>query len=132
MSDEKDLRKQVVSYLQSTGLTEDTVLYRATLPEFIQSNEAGESMISANEDPSEAVANVYEQGHVYLARDVGPGLAFVETLDNEWKTDDRKLVSIRVKDVLEQGGRIYPVESVITDRVWYATLPHGHIRVSEH
>ena len=131
MNDEKELRAQVESYLQSAGLTEDTTLYRATLTEFIRSNEDGELIISANADPSEAVVNVYEQGHVYLARDVGPGLAFVETLDNEWNADDRKLVSIQVKDVLEQGGKIYPVESVITDRVWYVTLPHGHIRVGE-
>ena len=102
MNDEKELRAQVESYLQSAGLTEDKVLYRASLPEFIQSNEAGESIISANADPSEAVVNVYEQGHVHLARDVGPGLAFVETQENEWNEDARKLVSIQVKDIILQ------------------------------
>jgi hypothetical protein len=30
---------------------------------------------------------------------------------------------------LDQGGRIYPVESVITSRIWYLTLPEGGVRV---
>jgi len=39
------------------------------------------------------------------------------------------LVEIRLQDVFDQEGLIYPVESVITDRAWYCTLPEGSVEV---
>jgi hypothetical protein len=38
-------------------------------------------------------------------------------------------VAVRLRDVLDQGGLLYPVESVITEPVWYLTLPTGRVRV---
>jgi hypothetical protein len=32
-------------------------------------------------------------------------------------------------DALDQGGLVYPVESITTDRVCYVTIPQGHVRV---
>ena len=124
------IQKKIEEILQSNGLTNETKLYRYTLPEFIEENEAGELVLSANDDPSEAIVDVYEGGHGSLASHMGPGLAFSESKENEWKSSDRTAVEIRLQDALEQGGRIYPVESIITDRVWYLTLPKGHVRVS--
>ena len=123
------IQKKIEETLQSNGLTSETRLYRYTLPEFIEENEAGELVLSANDDPSEAIVDVYEGGHGSLASHVGPGLAFAQSKENEWTADDRTAVEVRLQDVLEQGGRIYPVESVITERVWYFTLPSGSVRV---
>lgn len=123
------IQKKIEEILQSNGLTNETKLYRYTLPEFIEENEAGELVLSANDDPSEAIVDVYEGGHGSLASHVGPGLAFAQSKENEWTADDRTAVEVRLQDVLEQGGRIYPVESVITERVWYFTLPSGSVRV---
>ena len=123
------IQKKIEEILQSNGLTNETKLYRYTLPEFIEENEAGELVLSANDDPSEAIVDVYEGGHGSLATHVGPGLAFAQSKENEWTADDRTAVEVRLQDVLEQGGRIYPVESVITERVWYFTLPSGSVRV---
>jgi hypothetical protein len=123
------IQKKIEETLQSNGLTTETRLYRYTLPEFIEENEAGELVLSANDDPSEAIVDVYEGGHGSLALHVGPGLAFSESKKNEWESGDRTAVELRLQDVLEQGGRIYPVESIITDRVWYFTLPEGYVRV---
>ncbi len=39
-------------------------------------------------------------------------------------------VAVRLGDVLDQGGMPYPVESVITEPVWYVTLPAGQVRVT--
>jgi hypothetical protein len=64
-----------------------------------------------------------------LAEQVGPGLAFAESVDNEWRGEGRMAVEVSLKDVLDQGGLMYPVESIITDRVWYMTLPAGHVVV---
>ena len=66
-----------------------------------------------------------------LAQQIGPGLAFSESADHEWLDSGRTAVEVRLQDVLSQGGLIYPVESIVTDRVWYLTLPDGGVRVRE-
>jgi len=87
--------------------------------------------LSANEDPSEGVVDIYEGGHAALAVNVGPGLAFTASQAEDWGDDDRKLVEVRLQDVLDQGGRVYPVDTVITEPVWYFTLPTGSVTVRE-
>jgi hypothetical protein len=117
--------------LEAHGLDRDTALYRETLEEFLQQDQStGEWSISANPDPSEAVVDVYGGGHVTLAAQIGPGLAFTMHRRSEWVADDRVTVALRLGDALDQGGLVYPVESVITDTVWYVTLPEGRVRVS--
>ena len=126
-ADKKDTLDKLMS---QHGLSGDTLLYRATLPEFLSTDEATDTVrVTANSDAPEAVIDVYGNGHVSGASQVGPGLAFTETQDNEWLAEDRRNVCARLQDVLDQGGLIYPVESVITDKAWYATLPSGTIRV---
>ncbi len=118
--------------MNANGFTGESVLYRATLPEFLTPlDDAGACSLSANDDPSEAVVDVYAQGHIVLAQQVGPGLTFAESLDNQWRGSDRKTVMVRVQDVLDQGGLIYPVESVITESVYYFTLPAGSVEVRQ-
>ncbi len=116
--------------LSSRGLGRDSLLFRESLPDFLETDEAGVETLSANPDPSEAVVDVYEGGHVALAAHVGPGLAFSEQRDNQWRDEGRVAVAVRLGDVLDQGGLPYPVESVITEPVWYVTLPEGRVRVT--
>jgi hypothetical protein len=117
--------------LEAHGLQRATVLYRETLEEFLSYDDAsGEWSISANPDPSEAVIDVYAGGHVALAAQIGPGLAFTTRRGSEWASDHRVTVALELGDALDQGGLVYPVESVITDTVWYVTLPDGRVRVS--
>jgi hypothetical protein len=112
------------------GLSGDTILYRATLPEFLSTDKATDTLrVTANDDSPEAVIDVYGDGHIWGAHQIGPGLAFTETQDNEWLAEDRKNVCARLQDVLDQGGLVYPVESVITDKAWYVTLPSGTLSV---
>ena len=121
----------LLQLLETHGLTPATRLFRTTLPEFLGDEANADSRtLSANPTPSEAVVDVYGNGHITLAEHIGPGLAFVESADNEWCTEGRVLVEINIADVIDQGGKIYPVESVSTDRAWYATLPNGSIRVT--
>jgi hypothetical protein len=116
--------------MESNGFTGESRFYRYTLPEFLEPlEEPGMFLISANEDPSESVINVYEDDHFWLAAQIGSGLAFAETADNEWKATDRIGIEVRLQDALDQGGLIYPVQSIITERVWYFTLPSGSVRV---
>jgi len=121
---------RVKEWMESNGLTVESRLYRYSLPEHLEATgDAGYAEISANPDPSEAVIDVYGQGHPTLAVHVGAGLAFAESADNGWQSDDRRCVELRLGDVLEQGGSVYPVESITTESAWYLTLPKGKVRV---
>jgi hypothetical protein len=116
--------------MRENGFTEETRFYRETLPEFLSPTDSpGVFRISANPEPSESVIDLYAGGHISVAEQIGRGLAFVESAGNEWRSDDRATVSIRLKDVLDQGGRIYPVQTVITEKTWYFTLPGGSVEV---
>ncbi len=131
MSTDSESRASALSDLmQAHGLTGDTRLYRAQLPEFLaEAGEDGVFLASGNPDASEAVIDIYGGGHMAVADSLGVGLAFTESRENQWEEEDRVGVEIRLGDVLDQGGLIYPVESVITEKVWYLTLPTGSVRV---
>lgn len=133
MSDREDHAARLESLLREQGWTEETRLFRSSLPEFLTStsDDPNTLRISANDDPSESVTDIYGAGHISLARDCGPGLAFVESADHEWRSSERRAVSVRIGDVLEQGGRIYPVASVISEPTWYLTMPAGSVEVRE-
>jgi hypothetical protein len=117
--------------LDEHGINKDTILFRTTLPEFLQETDDPQvCVISANPDPSEAVVDEFGCGHTTLAVHVGQGLAFASLRENQWVEDGRVAVALRLGDALDQGGLIYPVESVITETVWYVTLPDGRVRVA--
>ena len=126
MSPGSDAKATIGEVMETNGFTGESRFYRYTLPEFLEPlQESGTFRISANPDPSEAVIDVYRGGHIGLAAQIGSGLAFAESAENDWEEAGRTRVAIRLQDVLDQGGRIYPVESIITTRVWYFTLPEG-------
>jgi hypothetical protein len=120
---------KVAEFMAANGLDGETRLYRYSDAEHVTPASEGGHRISANADPTEAVTNVYEQGHVELAVHLGPGLSFAESAENTWKDDGRVCVELKLVDALEQGGRVYPVDSITTERVWYVTLPEGSVPV---
>jgi hypothetical protein len=130
MTEEESAAHKVEEVLRDHGLSRDSMLYRESLETFLERDDAGHETVTANADPSEAVVNVYEGGHVALAAQIGPGLAFTERRDNQWREEGRVTVAVRLGDVLDPGGMPYPVESVITEPVWYVTLPAGQVRVT--
>jgi hypothetical protein len=120
---------KVAEFMEANGLDGDTRLYRYSDAEHVTAVSEGVHRLSANTDPTEAVTNVYEQGHVELAVHLGSGLSFAESAENTWKADGRICVELKLADALEQGGRVYPVDSITTERVWYVTLPEGSVPV---
>ena len=134
--------------LAENGLTSDTRLYRETLRKSLErTSTSGIFSLAANATPAESVIDVYGQGHTVQAEQVGAGLAFAETPRPEWQDTmemrvlqsgertkellslERIEVEVRLGDILDQGGLIYPVESVAIERAWYCTLPAGSIHV---
>lgn len=130
--------------------TGETLLYReAERAALIATGTAGVYQLRANAKPSESVVDLYGQGYLVQAEQVGPGLAFAESAAPNWQETmelrtmkagrggpgspqvDRVEVEVRLKDILEQGGLLYPVESVTEERAWYCTLPAGSVLVRE-
>ncbi|MFT7518442.1 MAG: 8-oxo-dGTP pyrophosphatase MutT (NUDIX family) [Kiritimatiellia bacterium] len=112
--------------LEEAGLSAETLLYRASLPEHLVPVH-GSTWLTASAEAGEAVVDVYGVGHTIVAQDAGPGIALAESSENEWAAPDRTMVAVRLGDVLDQGGLIYPVTSVIIEKVWFCTLPTGRV-----
>ena len=134
--------------LREHRLSPDTALYREAMRDALTpTGTPGVFRLGANRTPSETVIDVYGQGYVVQAEQVGPGLAFAESTAPNWQetmemrtlqaTMERRAsiqadhveVEVRLQDVLDQGGLVYPVESVTVERAWYCTLPAGSIDV---
>lgn len=132
----------------------DTRLYREAMRDALEpTDQPGVFRLKANASPSESVVDVYGQGYVVQAEQVGAGLAFAQSDAPNWQEtmemralkttgaghtrEHRALAAGRVEvevllhDVLRQGGLVYPVESVTVERAWYCTLPEGSVAVRE-
>lgn len=136
--------------LVEQGLTPDTQLCREAEREVLTpTGKPGIYRIPANARPGETVVDVYGQGYLVQAEQIGPGLAFAQSDAPNWQetVEMRVLqsrgggagkspadcvdVAVRLGDILGQGGLLYPVESVTVERVWYCTLPSGSAEVRE-
>lgn len=133
--------------LGDNGLTPDSRLFREVLFSALEpTGTTGVFRVAANAHPSESIVDVYGQGYVVQAEQVGPGLAFAESATPNWQEtmelrtmrlgqaggvppDPHVEVEVKIDDILRQGGLVYPVESVTVERAWYCTLPAGHIDV---
>ena len=143
-------REALEKLLQAYGLTEETRLYRETVRKSLTPTDTpGTFRLGANATPVDSVVDVYGQGYLVQAEQLGPGLAFAQSAAPDWQETmemrvlearrDRKSVSsidrveveVRLGDVIAQGGLIYPIESVTVERAWYCTLPAGSVEVRE-
>ena len=143
-------RKKLDELLAEHRLFAETPLYREAMRDSLAPTATpGVFRLNANSSPSESVIDIYGQGYVVQAEEVGPGLAFAESDQPNWQetmemralkatrtsrargTADHVEVEIRLGDVLAQGGLVYPVESVTVERAWYCTLPSGSVEVRE-
>jgi hypothetical protein len=143
-------RASLSQLLADHGLNPDTRLYRETLRSaLMDSDHPGQFRLAANPAPSESVVDLYGQGYLVQAEQVGPGLAFAESARPNWqetmemrtlvanrgraepKPLDSVEVEVRLGDILDQGGLLYPVESVTVEKAWYCTLPTGGVEVRE-
>ena len=65
-----------------------------------------------------------------LASEIGAGLAFALSKDSRFKAPERKCVSVRLGDILDQGGAIYKDESSGEPSSWYLTMPEGKVKIT--
>jgi hypothetical protein len=138
------------SLLREHRLFPETPLFREAMRETLTPTDTpGVFRLQANANPSESVIDVYGQGYVVQAEQLGPGLAFAESDQPNWQetmemramkmtktsraaaSGNHVEVEIRLGDILKQGGLVYPVESVTVEKAWYCTLPEGSVEVRE-
>ena len=147
---DESTQKKLDNLLAEHRLFAETPLYREAMRDSLApTGTPGVYRLKANANPSESVVDVYGQGYVVQAEEVGPGLAFAESDQPNWQetmemralkatstsrarmSADHVEVELRLGDILAQGGLVYPVESVTVERAWYCTLPSGSIEVRE-
>lgn len=146
---DESTQQALKSLMNEHHLFAETSLYREAMRDALTpTGSPGVYRLQANSKPSETVVDVYGQGYVVQAEQVGPGLAFAESDVPNWqetvemralratrtskaKMADRVEVEIQLGDILKQGGLVYPVESVTVEKAWYCTLPSGSIEVRE-
>jgi hypothetical protein len=135
--------------LEAHHLSGDTRLYReAERASLSATGTPGVYRLAANVHPRETVVDVYGPCYPVQAEELGAGLAFAESPSPGWQETkelralkagvnraaveaDHVEVEVRLADLLEQGGAMYPVQSVAVERAWYFTLPSGSIEVRE-
>ena len=135
--------------LEEHHLSGDTRLYReADRASLAATATPGVYRLAASAHPRETLVDVYGPGYPVQAEEVGAGLAFAESASVAWQETkelralqagvkraaveaDHVEVEVRLADLLEQGGVMYPVQSVAVARTWYFTLPAGSIEVRE-
>ena len=94
-------------------------------------SENGIVSILAKENAEELIIDLYQgQGHSFMARNIGFGLAFTTDIEEDYIIEGKIGVKVKLKDILNQGGLIYPVISVpeyITS--FFFSLPNGKVQV---
>ena len=142
---DESTQKTLDKLLEEHRLFAETPLFREAMRDALTpTGTPGVFRLKANPNPSEAVVDVYGQGYVVQAESVGAGLAFAESDQPNWQetmemrvlkatrtSKARAADHIRLGEILQQGGLIYPVESVTVERAWYCTLPDGSVEVRE-
>jgi hypothetical protein len=151
MPTQRDATTQAVllRLLEEYHLTGDTRLYRETERASLAATATpGVYRLAASAHPRETLVDVYGPGYLVQAEEVGAGLAFAESASPGWQETkelralqaglnraateaDHVEVEVRLGDLLERGGVMYPVQSVAVQRAWYFTLPSGSVEVRE-
>ncbi|MFT5169376.1 MAG: hypothetical protein ACI8P3_004625 [Saprospiraceae bacterium] len=124
-------KEKIAILMKSEGLSKDTIFYRYTYEEHLIKTEEGKYKLSANDSATEMVEDYYISGHLVMAKYVGRGLAFTLEKDNEYKSDSKVCVEIRLSEILDQGGLIYPDRSSYETSSYFLTMPEGSVSVDK-
>ena len=123
---------QLAEFLESEGISKESQFYRYTLPEYLRVDADGKYFVSANPEATEMIEDIYGNGHSMMAKFLGQGLAFTTEVEEEFKNDDHILISVKMENILDQEGLIYPDVSSYTDsKAYFITIPKGEIEVQK-
>ena len=119
-------------FMRENNLTLNTKLYRYTSKEYLLELN-NQLYLKAKSEPLDMVVDNYHgSSHVFISSDIGQGLSFLDTKENEYENPDRICVSLKLQDVLDQGGLVYTVTSLPEYlKVFFCTIPEGKIKVTD-
>ena len=131
MNNSKEEHQRILKkFMNENELAENSIVYRYTSKKYLTENN-GTMFMKAKQDPIEMVIDEYNGfGEVFIASEIGQGLAFLKNKEAEYENEDRICVEVMLKDILEQGGLIYEVTSLpayLTS--YFFTLPAGSVRI---
>jgi hypothetical protein len=116
--------------LEEFKLGSNSKLYRYTSRDYLQEMN-GELYLNAKTYSTDTVIDHYEdKGHFYTSGEIGKGLSFLRQAEKDYIREDRVLVSVRLGDVLDQGGLIYRITSLSSYlEGYFCTLPKECVKV---
>jgi hypothetical protein len=69
-------------------------------------------------------------GHFLIANNIGAGLAFTLSVEEDYNSNDKLCVEVKLEDILDQNGLIYEVTSVPEYvKAFFFSLPDKKIKV---
>lgn len=118
------------AFMQENNLTEESKLYRYTSNHYFKKID-DQLFLEAKSDPIEMVINRYHGfSEVSIASEIGQGLSFLSTKEDEYDRPDRVCIEMKLKDVLDQGGLVYTVTSLPAYiKAYFCALPEGKVKV---
>lgn len=125
------MNEKLQQLMKDNGLTEESIFYRYTFPEFLKSIDGNRFKLSANDQATEIVVDVYQSGLREMAHNFGKGLTFLSERDESFELPDKICVKMQLKEILQQGGLLYPDESSFVEGAFFMTMPEGEVEVEK-
>jgi hypothetical protein len=123
-------KKQILNQLiDHDDLKDDTKFYRWTSVTHLSASNDGLYSLEARKEATEMVEDIYDQGHLIMAKYVGPGLSFTLSKNNDYADDSKVCVSITLKQFIEQGGLLFNDKSSHVEGAYFLMLAEGNFRV---
>jgi hypothetical protein len=131
MSKEKSNREAILKrIIAENSFTPETSFFRYTSPKHLVESQDGRTFINAFKNPMEMIIDIYHGGHSLIANNIGPGLAFTLSVEEDYNSNDKLCVEVKLEDILDQNGLIYEVTSVPEYvKAFFFSLPDKKIKV---
>lgn len=125
-----DKPKILAQKLEDFELTSESKLYRYTSKKYLE-KEGDKLIIKAKKESLDLAIDHYDdRGHPFISKEFGQGLSFLKNPEAGYELPDRVKVSIKLGDVLDQGGLVYQITSLPDYlEAYFMTLPEGQVYV---
>lgn len=118
-------------FMKEFQLTPESTLIRYTNNKYLNEENGCYYLISKSKPTEMLVDRYHGFWEVFIASEIGSGIAFLSEREDEYESTDRICVEVKLKDVLDQGGLVYNVTSLPSYlKAFFCTLPEGKVKVS--
>lgn len=124
-----DIEITLREFIRNESLEDNTRFYRWTSKFHLEKSDNGKYSLDVRKEATEMVEDIYNQGHIIMAKNVGPGLAFTLSKNNDYASGDMVCVSLKLEDFIKQGGVLYKDVSSYEEGSYFLMLPKGKFNV---